>query len=273
MGVHRADRIRIHANHRIFRIQGLQLLLHLLGARSQGLHGAAAGGAPAGCRLGVAAVVAHQPSVGTVIGESCAAPGALRGLPAVHAHQSPAVAPAVQKQYGLLPRLRSFADALLQRKAQAQGVPQFQLLAHIHNLHPGQSLAVITVFQGVEGKLAGFGLVHGFYAGGCGAEEHQRPLFQSPPQCHLFGGVPGIGFRLVGVLLLLVQDDKAQIRAGGKHRRAGSHHHLGFTLSGAFPLVVPLSHGKAAVKHRHLLSKVGCHQPQQLGGQGDFRHQ
>ena len=27
------------------------------------------------------------------------------------------------------------------------------------------------------------------------------------------------------------------------------------------------------MKHRHLIAKVGCHQPQQLGGQGDFRHQ
>ena len=74
------------------------------------------------------------------------------------------------------------------------------------------------------------------------------------------------------MLLFLVQNDQAG-GAGSKYRRAGSHDHLGVAASDALPLIVPFSRPKAAVQHRHLSAKIGRHQPQQLGRQGDFRHQ
>ena len=74
------------------------------------------------------------------------------------------------------------------------------------------------------------------------------------------------------MLLFLVQNDQAG-GAGGKHRRAGSHDHLGVAASDALPLIVPLPRPKAAVQHRHLSAEIGRHQPQQLRRQGDFRHQ
>ena len=102
MGIHRTDRIRVHPAGFHIRKQGSQFLLHLLGAGTDGFQGPAAGGTPGRRGHGKAAVVAHQAAVGTVIGQVNAASGTLRRLAAVDAHQSPAVAPAVQQQNGLL---------------------------------------------------------------------------------------------------------------------------------------------------------------------------
>ena len=74
------------------------------------------------------------------------------------------------------------------------------------------------------------------------------------------------------MLLFLVQNDQAG-GAGGKHRRAGSHDHFRVAAPDALPLVVPFPRPKAAVQHRHLIAKIGRHQPQQLGRQCNFRHQ
>ena len=74
------------------------------------------------------------------------------------------------------------------------------------------------------------------------------------------------------MLLFLVQNDQAG-DTGGKHRRAGSHDHFRVAAPDALPLVVPFPRPKAAVQHRHLIAKIGRHQPQQLGRQCNFRHQ
>ena len=124
MGIGGADGVRIHPGHGHIGKQLRQLLLHPLGAGAQSFQGPAAFGAPVRHRHGKAAVMAHEPPVGTVIGQPFAAPGALRGLPAVHAHQGPGVAPAVQQQNGLLARLHRFAEGLAQRVAQAAVVAQ-----------------------------------------------------------------------------------------------------------------------------------------------------
>ena len=73
MGVHGADRVRIHAQHlRIGKFK-FQRLLNFLGSHAQGLHGAATFGAPVAQPLGMAAVVAHEPAVGAVEGQAIGA--------------------------------------------------------------------------------------------------------------------------------------------------------------------------------------------------------
>ena len=74
------------------------------------------------------------------------------------------------------------------------------------------------------------------------------------------------------MLLLLIQNEKAG-GAGSKHRTAGAHHYPGVSAFHPLPLVVPLGGGQAAVQHRHLSSKIGCKDSQQLGRQGNFRNQ
>ena len=123
--------------------------LVLLGSGADGLHWAAAAGAPVGCRLGEAAVVAHQPAVGTVISQADTAPGTLRGLPAVHADQTTGIAPAVQKQDGLSPLFPGIHHGLPQRKAQGTVVAQLQFFPHVNDLNTGKGTAAEPFFQGI----------------------------------------------------------------------------------------------------------------------------
>ena len=90
--------------------------------------------------------MAHQPVVGAVVGHADAAPGALGGLPAVHADQRPAVSPAVQQQNGLLSRLPGIVNGLPEGITDGQIVAQLQLLPHIHNFHIGKGVAVVAFF-------------------------------------------------------------------------------------------------------------------------------
>ena len=92
-----------------------------------------------------------------------------------------------------------------------------------------------------------------------------------------FGHVPGViprgGFRFIGVLLLLVHDNQAEVVAGGEHGRAGADHHAGFPPLDPLPLVHSLPDGQRAVKHRHAPPVFFQKQAHHLGRQADFRHQ
>ena len=74
------------------------------------------------------------------------------------------------------------------------------------------------------------------------------------------------------MLLLLVQNDEAR-GAGGKHRAAGAHDNRRVTLFYPLPLVVAFRGGQAAVEHRYGIAKIGGHQSQKLGRQGNLRNQ
>ena len=75
------------------------------------------------------------------------------------------------------------------------------------------------------------------------------------------------------MLLLLIQNDEAQIGTGREHGGAGAHNDPGFPGANPLPLVVPLSQSQAAVENGHGLAEPGGHQSQKLGSQGNFRHQ
>ena len=94
----------------------------------------------------------------------------------------------------------------------------------------------------------------------------------TPPDSHFLGMIPGRIFRFVGVLLFLIQNDESRI-AGRKYRTAGSNDYFRLASAHPFPLVMPFPGRQAGMEHRHLLTKVGCQKSQQLGCQGNFRHQ
>ena len=85
--------------------------------------------------------------------------------------------------------------------------------------------------------------------------------------------VAGIGLRFVGVLLLLIHHDQAQISARGKHRRAGTHHNACLSPFDAFPFIHTLADSQTAVQYRYAATVFLQKQVHHLGGQGDLRHQ
>ena len=70
------------------------------------------------------------------------------------------------------------------------------------------------------------------------------------------GGVARCGFRPVGVLLLLVNDDKADIFQRRKHRAAGAHHDICTAVLDHLPLQQTLGVVERGVLHRHAAAKL-----------------
>ena len=85
--------------------------------------------------------------------------------------------------------------------------------------------------------------------------------------------VAGHGLGLVAAVLLLVQDQKTQVRQGRENGAPGPQDHPRPPLPQAFPLVVALTEPKGAVKHHHFTAEVSGEAPHHAGGQDDLRHQ
>ena len=117
------------------------------------------------------------------------------------------------------------------------------------------------------------GQVHTLHRRGGRPQQQQRILPHAAELGHLPGVVAGVVFRLVAGLLLLVQHDETQILYRGKHGGTGADDHPSVSPADALPLVVALSGAQRAVEHGDVVSEVGGEHPQQLRGQGDFRHQ
>ena len=268
-----ADGIGVHAENFRLREQGVQLLLRPLGTHADVLHGAAALRAGFAAFFGIAAVVAHHPPVGGVIGQIHAAPGALGHIAALGAQQLPAAAPAVEKQDALLPGLQILLQLPGQLPADAAGVAVPQLPAHIRQDHPGHPVGVVAPPQQCQLIVPPAGVIRRFHRGG-GRTQQQPGVF---PEAAVFGDIPcviaGRIFGFVGALLLLVQDDQPQVLQRGEHRRPGTQHDVCLSPADALPLVVSLRQPQAAVQQGHLIPEIGGKPGHHLGRQGDFRHQ
>ena len=175
-------------------------------------------GAALRSRLGVSAVMAHKPPVGTVIGQSGAAAGTFRCLTAVYTNQCTAVAATVKKQNRLSALISSLPQGILKRQTQTQSVSVLQFLLHVHQLYSGQCLAIIAVFQSIQAVPALFGMVHGLDGGRSRAQHHQGLFFHTAPHCHLTGIVAWGLFGFIRMLLLLIKNDQTGSAAGGEYR-------------------------------------------------------
>ena len=72
------------------------------------------------------------------------------------------------------------------------------------------------------------------------------------------------------MLLLLVDDDKAEILKGSKHRRTGTHGYFSLSPLHPFPFVKPFSEGKPTVENRNTVAESSFKNRQQLRGKGYF---
>ncbi len=93
----------------------------------------------------------------------------------------------------------------------------------------------------------------------------------------VLGSVPGMVTRgvlgFIGILLLLIDNDEAEIAARSKYGAPRTDHNACPAGFDALPLVVALPCPQRAVEHRNIISEVGGKNSQQLRGQGDLRHQ
>ena len=175
----RADRVGVHAQDLRSGEQSVQLLLDLLRTGADVLHDAAALRAAFIGRLTVAAVMAHQPSVRTVIGHRNAAARTLGHLAALTAQQHPAAAAAVEKENALLAVREIFLQRGAERFADGGLVPRAKLVAQIGDEHLGERFFIVASVKR-ENLIASFPrVVHRLDRRRRRAEQQQRAALRA----------------------------------------------------------------------------------------------
>ena len=180
-----------------------------------------------------------------------AALGALEHLAAVLALGNGLVAPAVEQKDGLLFCLQIAADGIFQRKADLPGVARSQFCPHIHDLHTGQRIAAVTLGQPHQLSAAILRSIKALGAGGGAGQKQQCAVFGGTLPGDLVGRVARCGFRPVGVLLLFVNDDKADVFQRRKHCAAGANHDICAAILDHLPLQQALGMVERRVLHCH----------------------
>ena len=159
-------------------------------------------------------VMAHQPSVGAVIGHRHAAAGTLRHAAALAAKQHPAVAAAIQKQNTLLAAVKVFFEFCAQRCADNPAVAAAQLFLHVGKHHFRQGFSIITLPQfdtAIQALLGGIGSFYGRRS----RTQHQGCLILCAQILrHLSRMIARRIFRLIRAFLLLVQVPERPPHAG-----------------------------------------------------------
>ena len=256
MIVGRADRIGIHTQHFHTGEHRFQLLLDLLGAGSDKGQLASAFRAGIGQRFRMAAVMAHHAPVGRMIGQVNRTAWAGRNLSTFAAGQHTRGATAVQKKNALLSPAQVVLQFHTKQGTNVRSIPGTQFPLHIGNKHLGQCVLVVTPVQLEQMVGSLFGKEHGLHRRGGRTQKQQCVAVCTAVLCHIAGMIPGHVFRLIAVLLLLIQNDQPQILQRSKHGRPGPQHHSGPSGAHTLPLVVPFPRAKAAVEHGHLIPKV-----------------
>ena len=84
-------------------------------------------------------------------------------------------------------------------------------------------------------------------------------------------GNGGVRALPVAGVMLLIEDDEADVGQGRVERRARAHHHLDFTRPRAAPEMMSFAVAEATVRHGDLAREAGGDAAQRLCGQRDFR--
>ena len=234
-------RVRIHAQNGRVREKVVQLLFDLLRTRADRLERPAALRAALRQRVGIAAVVAHEPPVDGVVGQRDAASRTGRRFAALHAHKASAVAAPVEKQDGLPAGENIFPQALFQRSADRSGIAVSQLLLHIDDLDRRQRLSVVALAHRIERIDAAPCEIHALDRRRRRPEHDQRALLNAAIDGDLPRMVARCIFRLIGVLLLFIDQNKAEIFRRCKHRRPRSDNDAGLAGLNSPPFVEAFS--------------------------------
>ena len=136
----------------------------------------------------------------------------------------------------------------------------------------GQRVAAVALGEPDELGAAILGGVKALGAGGGAGQKEQGAVLRRPLPGHLVGGVPGRGLGAVGVLLLLVDDDEADVFQWRKDGAAGTHHDVGPAVLDHLPLEQSFRVVEGRVLHGHPPAELALQPQDHLGGQADLRY-
>ena len=101
-------------------------------------------------------------------------------------------------------------------------------------------------------------------------QQHQRSFGGATVAGDVVGAVFGVHVGFIGMLLLLVDDNSAEVFDGRKHGGAGADHDGGQALADALVGVVALAGRQSRVNDRHALAEAGAEDGDGLGCQGNL---
>ena len=109
---------------------------------------------------------------------------------------------------------------------------------------------------------------------GSGGTEHERraALFRAHFR-DLFGVIAGVGLADITGVVLLVDDDDADVLKGREHRRARTYGDPRLAVPHALPLVVALPRVQSRVHERDLVAETGAEETEDLRCERDLRHE
>ena len=279
-------------------------LLHLLRAGAEVADALrVAARAQRGLWRGVIAAVAAQHLAVAVVGERGVAARAAHDEAAVPAEHVGGLAAPVEEEDGLFLAGERIAQRAPQRPAEHARVARLKLLAHVDHVDRRQAdhqrivvrrliarrhvrilrliadaLAVAhdAVGQRQPRDLAQVRAVHRLDIGRGAAEDHHRTVVLRAGLGQMARVVIGRQHRrrvLVTAVVLLVEDDHADILQRGEQRRTRPDDDPHQPVTRAAPRVVALALAQPAVHERHLSGEAPGHAPHRLRGERDLRHE
>ncbi len=221
----------------------------------------------------IPAVVAHQP-VSAVQGQRDIAVRTPHRLPAGTAGYEGGKSPAVDEKHDLLPSPETVCHSLTERAAEYGAVAFCELLPHVDHRSFGDPAfghsPPAELHQMVSPTCSAVGALHG----GRGRTQHHLCAAEARSRLRRLPGVIPRGILgLVGVLMLLIDDDKTEMGKWGKQRGAGADHDLTAAIQRPFPLVVALSLRHPGIHDGDTVAEPGVKAHHRLPGEGNLRNE
>ena len=160
-----------------------------------------------------------------------------------------------------------------QHAAYLAAISAAKLLPHVHNADARELPGIEAAFQCEKMINTRFGAVAAFHIRRCTAEKKERIGRGAPVLGRIAGMVARRIFGFVGILLLLVDDDEAEIAAWGKHGTARTDHNTRPAGFDTLPLVIPLANGERAVQNRDIVPEIRGENTDHLRCKRDLRHE
>ncbi len=160
-------------------------------------------------------------------------------------------------------------DRLRRQPAAARRPLAFQ----VHGRDVGQGRRAEPARQPQPAIAPGLGVDPRLDRGRGGGEHDRRLLEPRAHDAHVAGVVDDAVLLLVGALVLLVDDDQAEIGEGQKQRRARPDDRPRLPARDRAPGPLPLALGQARVPFRRPRAEPRREPVEELGGQRDFRQQ
>ena len=151
-------------------------------------------------------------------------------------------------------------------------VSGLQFPIHVHKPDLRKPCSTVAVRQLVQCIAPRLRIIIALNGRRCRGEHQERLVIRAAELCHIPRMVARRRLRLIGVLLLFVQNHQPQVIEWGEHRRPRADRDGNFPAAHPFPFVQALGKREAAMKYRHSPSIPAMEQRQALRRQRDLRH-